>query len=83
MIPFSAIYSAICTVKNWYVIGREGFTIRNKAAMINSVANDKSCAAIDANGHDVFKIICLYFSERYGITFCSSASLVQQLILFR
>ena len=63
MNPFSPIDSTICTVKNWYVIGREAFTIRNKAATMNDVANDKSCAAIDANGDDPFKIICLYFSE--------------------
>ena len=63
MIRFSLIDSTICTVKNWYVIGRETFTIRNKAAMMNDVANDKSCAAIDVNGDDAFKIICLTFSE--------------------
>ena len=56
MIPFSPIDSTICTVKNWYVIGREGATM-------NDVANDKSCVAIDVNGDDAFKIICLYFSE--------------------
>ena len=33
------------------------------AATMNDVANDKSCAGIDVNGHDAFKIICLYFSE--------------------
>ena len=58
MIPFSPIDSTICTVKNWYVIGREAFTIRNKAATMNDVAN-----AIDENGDDAFKIICLHFSE--------------------
>ena len=63
MIPFSPIDSTICTVKNWYVIGREAFTIRNKAATMKDVANDKSCAAIDENGDDAFKIICLYYSE--------------------
>ena len=63
MIPFSPIDSTICTVKSWYVIGREAFTIRNKAAKMNAVANDKSCAAIDVTGDDAFKIICLYFSE--------------------
>ena len=63
MIPFASIDSTICTVKNWCVIGRETFTIRNKAATINDVANDKSCAAIDVNCDDAFKIICLYFSE--------------------
>ena len=30
-----------------YVIGREAFTIRNNAATMNDVANDKSCAGID------------------------------------
>ena len=30
---------------------------------MNDVANDKSCAAIDENSDDAFKIICLYFSE--------------------
>ena len=63
MIPFSPIDSTICTVKNSYVIGREVFTIRNKAAMMKNVANDKSCLAIDENGDDAFKTICLYFSE--------------------
>ena len=61
--PFSPIDSANCTVKNWYVIWREAFTIRNKAATMNDVVNDKSCAAIDENGNDVFKIVCLYFLE--------------------
>ena len=42
---------------------------------MNDVANDKSCAGIDANGDDAFKIIFLYFSEWHGITFCSSSSL--------
>ena len=63
MIPFSPIDSTICTVKNWYVTVREVFIIRNKAATMNDVANDKSCAAIDENGDDVLKIICLYLSE--------------------
>ena len=63
MIPFSPIDSTICTVKNWYVIGREAFAIRNKAATMSDVANDKSCAAIDVNGDYAFKIICLHFSE--------------------
>ena len=63
MIPFSPIDSIICTVENWYFIGREVFTIRNKAATMNDVANDESCAAIDENGDDAFKIIGLYFSE--------------------
>ena len=63
MIPFSPIDSTICTVKNWYVIGSESFTIRNKAATINNVANDKSYAAVDSNGDGAFRIICLYFSE--------------------
>ena len=63
MIPFSLIDSTICTVKNWYVIGRETFTISNNAATTNDVANDKSCAGINANGDDAFRIICLYFSE--------------------
>ena len=63
MISFSPIDSTIRTVKTWYVIGREAFIIRNKAATMNDVANDKSCATIDANGDDSFKIICLYFSE--------------------
>ena len=62
MIPFSPIDSTI-SVKNWHVIGREVFTIRNKAETMNDVASDKSWAAIDANGDDAFKIICLYFSE--------------------
>ena len=62
MMPFSPIDSTIYTVKNWYVIGREAFTIRNEAATMNDVANDKSCAAIDENGDDAFKIIC-YFLE--------------------
>ena len=47
MIPFSLNDSTICTFKNWYVIGREAFTIRNNAATMNDVANDKSCAGID------------------------------------
>ena len=42
-----------------YVIGREAFTIRNNAATMNEVANDKLCAGIDTNGDDAFKIICL------------------------
>ena len=45
------------------VIGREAFTIRNKAATMNDVANDKSCATIDENGDDAFKIIYLCSSE--------------------
>ena len=78
MIPFSPIDSTICTVKNWYVVECEAFTIRNKAATMNDVANNKSCAAIDANGDDVFKMICLYFSEWYGITYrIGYASLAQ------
>ena len=63
MIPFSPIDSIICTVENWYVIGREAFTIRNKTALVNDVANDKSYAATDVRGDYAFKIICLYFSE--------------------
>ena len=63
MIPFSTIDSTICTVKNWYVIGREAFTIKNKATTMYDVANDKSCTAVDSNGNDVFKIICLCSSE--------------------
>ena len=63
MIPFSPIDSTVCTVKNCYVIGREAFTIRNKAATMNDVASDKSCAAIDVNGDDAFRIICLYFLD--------------------
>ena len=63
MITFSAIDSTICTIKNLYVMGREAFTIRTKAATMNDVAYDKSCAAMDVNGDDVLKIICLYFSE--------------------
>ena len=63
MIPFSPIDFTICTVKNWYVIGREAFTIRNKAATMNDVANDKSCNAIDENDDDAFRIIGLCFSE--------------------
>ena len=63
MIPFSLIDSIIYAVENWYVIGREAFTIRNRAATMNDVANDKSCAAIDEIGDDAFKIICFYFSE--------------------
>ena len=46
MVPFSPIDSTIFTVKSWYVIGREAFTIRNKAATMNDVPNDKSCAAM-------------------------------------
>ena len=65
------------------VMGREAFTIRNKAATMNDVANDKSCAGVDKNGDYAFRIICLYFSEWYGIAFCSSSSLAQQLILFK
>ena len=61
MIPFSPTDSTISSVKNWYVIGLEAFTIRNKAATMNDVANDKSCAAIDENGGDAFRIICLHF----------------------
>ena len=41
-----------------YVIGREAFTIRNNAATMNDVANDKLCAGINANGNDAFKTIC-------------------------
>ena len=63
MIPFSLNDFAICVVKNWYVIGREAFTIRTNAATMNDAANDKSCDGIDANGDDAFKIICLCFSE--------------------
>ena len=63
MIPFSPIDSTICTVKNWYVIGREAFAIRNEVATMNDVANDKSCTVIDENGDGAFKIICLYFSK--------------------
>ena len=63
MIPFSPIDSSIYTAQNWCIIGREAFTIRIKVATVNNVANDKSCAEIDANGDDAFKIICLYFSE--------------------
>ena len=63
MILFSTIDSTICTVKNWYFIGRELFTIRHKAATMIDVANDKLCTAIDENGADAFKIICLYFLE--------------------
>ena len=63
MIRFSPIGCTICTVKNWYVVGREFFTIRNKAATMDDIANDKSCAAIDENGDDAFKTICLYFWE--------------------
>ena len=46
MISFSQIDSTICTVKNCYIIEREAFTIGNKAATMNDVANDKLCAAI-------------------------------------
>ena len=63
MIPFSPIDSTFCTVKNWYLIGREAFTITNRAEMMSDIVNDKSCAAIDVNSDDAFKIICLYFSE--------------------
>ena len=63
MIPFSIIDSTICTAKNWYVLGRKDFTIRNNIAKMNDVANDKSCAETDANGDDAFKIICLHLSE--------------------
>ena len=62
MIPFSLIDATICTVKNWHVIGCEALTIRNNAATMNDDANEKSCAGIDVNGDDAFKIICLYFS---------------------
>ena len=57
MIPFSPIDSIICTVK----IGREAFTIRNKAATMNDVANDKSCAATDVRGDDAFKLFIYIF----------------------
>ena len=63
MILFSLIDSTICTVKNWYVIVCEVFAIRNKAATMDDVANDKSSAGIDENGGGTFKIICFYFSE--------------------
>ena len=63
MIPFSPIDSSICSVKNWYLIGRETFTIRIKAVTINNVASVKTCAAMAVNGDDAFKIIFLYFSE--------------------
>ena len=63
MIPFSLTDSTIWTVKNWYLIGPEAFTIRNNVATMNDVANVKSCGAIDANGDDTFKIIYLYFSD--------------------
>ena len=62
MIPFSQIDSTICAIKNRYVRGSEDFTKTNKVAMMNDVSNDKSCAAIDVNGDDAFKIIYLYFS---------------------
>ena len=35
-------------------MGREAFTIRTKAATMNDVAYDKSCAAMDVNGDDIF-----------------------------
>ena len=54
-----------------------------KQQMMNDVANDKWCDAIDANSDDTFKIICLYFSEWSGITFCSSSDLAQKMMLFR
>ena len=63
MIPFLPTDFTICTIKNWYVIGREAFTIKNKAVTWKDLANDKSCAAIDVNGHDALKIIFSYFSE--------------------
>ena len=63
MIRFSPIDCTICTVKNWYVIGREVFTMRNKVATMDDGANNKSYAAIDGNGDDAFKTICLYFWE--------------------
>ena len=61
MIPFSTIDSIICTVKNWYFIGLDAFTIRNKTATMNDVANDKSRAAIDANGDDHSKSFVYIF----------------------
>ena len=60
MIPFASIYSTICTVKNWYLIGREAFTVRHKPATMNDVANDKSCAAEDANGDEDFRDQSVY-----------------------
>ena len=83
MIPFSLSDSTISTVKSSHVIGREAFTVKNKVSTGNGVANDKSCAAMNVNGDDEFKITCLYVSEWYAIVSCSSSSLAQQLILFR
>ena len=57
MIPFSTIDSIICTVKNWL----DAFTIRNKTTTMNDVANDKSRAAIDANGDDHSKSFVYIF----------------------
>ena len=63
MIPFSTIDSTICTVKNRYFIAREAFTIIIKAAAMKDVSNYKSCAAIDANGDDAFKIVFIFRSD--------------------
>ena len=46
IISFSPVASTICTVINWYIMGRETFTIRNNAATMNDVVNDKLCAAL-------------------------------------
>ena len=71
MILFSPIDSTICTVKNWYVIMREAFTIRNKAATMNDVASDKSCLAIDENGDVAFKNIFFKTIQNYVYIFWS------------
>ena len=63
------------------MIGLDAFTIKNKTATINEVANDKSCGAMHDDGVAEFKIICLYLFAWNGITFCKSASVAQQLIL--
>ena len=63
LIPFSLVDCTMFTVKNWYTIGCEPFTISNNAATVNDVANDKSCAGIDANGYETLQTISLYFSQ--------------------
>ena len=40
------------------------------------------CDAMHVNGVAEFKIICLHLFVWNGITFCKSASVAQQLILF-
>ena len=64
------------------MIGLDAFTIKNKTATINEFANDKSCGAMHDDGVVEFKMICLYQFAWNGISFCKSASVPQQLILF-